>query len=401
MDNPHANLPARLPAASSRLPAQAPVASRELVPATPPSAVNSRLLLRGLMRNWWRILVIWLVLAAPLTYVVYRVVEPTYQAYAMINVESNRPELFDRGLVASDGSQPSYLQTEIEYLRSNPVLALALSKPTIEKLAMIKNSLDPKADLRSKLQIQVISGTHWIRVAMESRDPKEAADIINAVVDSYQLLVEDPAIAGKDQKFKKDFNKSLKKGLEEYEKKLSQTIEQERAEIRELASRGNVQFSKKSKAEKGEDDEQELQSVFNQESLELYKSTKDRLMQTEFEIMELEARYAAKQAEQQQQLQTAGESTGVASNSYLIERIGHEFKRDPEVVSVIDLIRATTEAIEHTKGVVRRGADPARIAAQRRLASLKENYNNLWKTKSEEIRQRLLVPTSASGDART
>lgn len=237
MDNPHANLPARLPAASSRLPAQAPVASRELVPATPPSAVNSRLLLRGLMRNWWRILVIWLVLAAPLTYVVYRVVEPTYQAYAMINVESNRPELFDRGLVASDGSQPSYLQTEIEYLRSNPVLALALSKPTIEKLAMIKNSLDPKADLRSKLQIQVISGTHWIRVAMESRDPKEAADIINAVVDSYQLLVEDPAIAGKDQKFKKDFNKSLKKGLEEYEKKLSQTIEQERAEIRELASR--------------------------------------------------------------------------------------------------------------------------------------------------------------------
>ncbi len=64
---------------------------------------------------------------------------------------------------------------------------------------------------------------------------------------------------------------------------------------------------------------------------------------------------------------------------------------------MIEQIRATTEEIEHTKGVVRRGADPARIAAQRRLASLKENYNNLWKTKSEEIRQRLLVPTSASG----
>ncbi len=56
---------------------------------------------------------------------------------------------------------------------------------------MLKNSLDAKAELRSKLLIQVIPNTHWIRVAMESKDAKEAADIVNEVVDSYQLLVED------------------------------------------------------------------------------------------------------------------------------------------------------------------------------------------------------------------
>ena len=47
-DSPNANLPARLPAASSRLPAQVTVAPRELTPAAPPSLINSRLLFRGL-----------------------------------------------------------------------------------------------------------------------------------------------------------------------------------------------------------------------------------------------------------------------------------------------------------------------------------------------------------------
>jgi capsular exopolysaccharide synthesis family protein len=69
----------------------------------------------------------------------------------------------------------------------------------------------------------------------------------------------------------------------------------------------------------------------------------------------------------------------------------------PEVAALIDQIKATTEELDHTKEVVRRGADPARVAAQRRLTRLNEDYNDLWRTKSEQIRQQLLVPTSAPG----
>ncbi|MGA8350509.1 MAG: hypothetical protein WB773_22140, partial [Isosphaeraceae bacterium] len=109
-DSPNANLPARLPAASSRLPAQVTVAPRELTPAAPPSPINSRLLFRGLARNWWRILLIWLVLAAPLTYLIYRYVEPTYQAYGLVKVESNQPELFGPSSSRDGGNtQPTYL----------------------------------------------------------------------------------------------------------------------------------------------------------------------------------------------------------------------------------------------------------------------------------------------------
>ena len=55
--------------------------------------------------------------------------------------------------MARDGTQPSYLQTEIESIKSNPVLTLALSNSEfkITDYPMIKESLDPKTELKKKL----------------------------------------------------------------------------------------------------------------------------------------------------------------------------------------------------------------------------------------------------------
>src|SRR5271157_3641078 len=147
MDTPNANLPARLPAASSRLPAQVIVAPREVAVASPapPSSPNFRMLLRGLARNWWLILLVWLVLAAPLMYLIYRNIEPTYQAFGMVKVESNQPDLFGPSMNPfGSNSHPTYLLTEIETMRSNPVLELALHDTLIANYDMVKNSKDPK-----------------------------------------------------------------------------------------------------------------------------------------------------------------------------------------------------------------------------------------------------------------
>ena len=398
-DSPNANLPARLPAASSRLPAQVTVAPRELTPAAPSSLINSRLLFRGLARNWWRILLIWLVLAAPLTYLIFLSIVPTYQAYSMIKIESNQPELFDHSLMARDGSgsQPSYLQNEIESLKSNPVLDLAISDsdPNIANYSTIKDSLDPKTELRNRLELQILPNTHWIRVAMESKEPKEAADIVNAVVNAYFETTKDTGVSNANRFKKKDFNKILSEGLTKFEKDLHDKIEDTRGKLRELALRGNVEFEKPKLVPRTDENDQSPQPSFNTQSLMQYTTTKDHLMQTEFQIMELEARCSAKQAEQQQ-AEAAGDSPMLSNNEELRDRIVQEFKRDPEVASLIDQIKSMTEELEHTKGIVRKDADPSRIAAQRRLASLNKDYNELWKTKSEQIHQRLLVPTSAS-----
>ena len=125
-------------------------------------------------------------------------------------------------------------------------------------------------------------------------------------------------------------------------------------------------------------------------------------MQTEFQLVELEARFQAKQAELQQAQARVVEHVslptgGVGVDRQLREQIVEEFKRDPEVASLIDQIRSTTDELDHTKGVVKKGHDPARVTAERRLAKLNQEYKGLWESKSEQIRQRLLVPTGAPG----
>ncbi|MGO8899421.1 MAG: AAA family ATPase [Isosphaeraceae bacterium] len=398
-DSPNANLPARLPAASSRLPAQVTVAPRELAPAAPPSPVNSRLLFRGLARNWWRILLVWLVLAAPLTYLIHRSVEPTYQAFGMVKVESNQPDLFGPSLNPfGNGSQPTYLQTEIESMRSNPVLELALSgnDPRIASYPMVKNSTDPKNDLRRKLVLEIVPNTHWIRVAIESTVPDEARDIVNAVINAYEDTalgeVEGTSTTYK-MTVKKKLTKKIAEGFKTYKEGLELKIKVAKDKLRELAKNGNVEFQKPNIGPKPDENEQAPQPSFNAQSLEQFRTTKDHLMQTEFQIMELESRLAVKQAEAQQ-TRTGGDTPG---NQQLRDQVAQAFKHDPEVASLIDQIKATTEELEHTKGVARRGADPAMVAVQKRLTKLNEEYNELWASKSEEIRQRLLVPTSAPG----
>jgi hypothetical protein len=104
LDRPDVNLPARLQPGSSRLPAQIHVASRELAAAAPPSPVNTRLLWRGLMRHWWHILLLWLVVSIPGVYLVYSLIEPTYDASSTLRIEPSY-ELFGpsaKGIASSN-----------------------------------------------------------------------------------------------------------------------------------------------------------------------------------------------------------------------------------------------------------------------------------------------------------
>src|SRR5271157_349420 len=403
-DSASANFPARLPAASSRLPAQVIVAPREVAVASAafPSSLNLRMLLRGLARNWWLILLIWLVLAPPLMYLIYRSVESTYQAFGMVKLESNQPDLFGPSMNPyGSNSQPTYLLTEIESMRSNPVLDLALVRddPSIAHYPMLKNSNDPKNDLRRKLDLQVVPNTHWIRVAIDSTAPDEARDIVNAVINAYQETAigeSEGTTTTTKMSVKKQLTKKIAEGFKTYRDGLEQKIKKAKDNLREYAKNGNVEFQKPNIGPRSDENEQAPQPSFNAQSLEQFRTTKDHLMQTEFQIMELEARLTAKQAEAQQ-TELAGDSPVHPNNAQLRDQVEQAFKHDPGVASLIDQIKATTEELDHTKGVVRRGADPARVAAQRRLTRLNEDYNDLWRTKSEEIRQRLLVPTSASG----
>jgi hypothetical protein len=79
----------------------------------------------------------------------------------------------------------------------------------------------------------------------------------------------------------------------------------------------------------------------------------------------------------------------------LRDQVAQGFRRDAQVASLVEQIKATMEVLAHTKGVAGKVTGPTRVAAKQRLAELNAQYAILWRTKSEVIQERLIV----SGEA--
>jgi polysaccharide biosynthesis transport protein len=386
IDSPDANLPARLPAPSSRLPAQVSATARELTAANPPSPINSRLLIRGIVRNWWRILLLWLIVSVPLAYLVYVMIEPSYEASSTLRIEPSKPELFGPGVRGMDatGFQP-YLETQRNLILTDRVLDEALADPSVQNYPILKesDSIDPKAELRKKLDVRIISNTYLIRVSFNSNERNEAATVVKAVVDAFMRQHRDFNLGDTD---------SLKTQYQGYIDLRKGELGKKKEELIKLAEKGNVQFPKPNMNHKADDD-QTPQPVFDSLSIDQYKRTNDQLLQTEIDLMDARSLLQTKLAESQGNPEIPRNEIDKQMRGRIIE----EFRRDPQVASLIDRIKATSDELEHAKGIVRREADPALVAARKRFANLNADYNDLWNIRSEQIRQRLLVETGAPG----
>ncbi len=219
-----------------------PFAARERT-AVPPGRSGG--IFRGITRHWWRILFLWLVISSALAYGIYRFVEPTYQAFGMIKVESNPPDLYGPSMNPFGNDSQPYLLTEIESIRSNPVLDRALQ--TIADYPMVKNSKDPKSDLRGKLILQVLPNTHWIKIAIESTAPNEACDIVNAVIKSYDDTVLNETLgtpSANKKTTKKKLATKIAWNFKEYRDDLGERINETKNKLRVLARKDDADAAK-------------------------------------------------------------------------------------------------------------------------------------------------------------
>ena len=97
---------------------------------------------------------------------------------------------------------------------------------------MIRSSKDPIADLSEELRVEIVGeNTYLIQVALASRDPKQAAEIVNAVVNAY--------LEQHDRDQQTD-NRAMKKNLESERDKLEAQIEAMQDELTNLVEKGNV-----------------------------------------------------------------------------------------------------------------------------------------------------------------
>ena len=118
---------------------------------------------------------------------------PTYSTQAKIFVERNNlgqpnSPLSPRGISAG---LPA---THAEVMKSAPVLEMALQDPAVAESSILADSDDKVKKLREKLEVSSSKDSETVTVSLKGRDPREVAEIVNAVVRAY-LIEQQPWLA--------------------------------------------------------------------------------------------------------------------------------------------------------------------------------------------------------------
>ena len=111
------------------------------------------------------------------------------------------------------------------------VLGDAITYPEIGKLTVIKEFTDAKNDLRKMMTVEIVKDAFLIRVALGLSDGNQAAQIVNAVVQSYLAY---------NGEYKRSANRQLRASLDEQEKKLKDEVKEKEAQLKALYAKGTV-----------------------------------------------------------------------------------------------------------------------------------------------------------------
>ena len=386
IDRSESKLPSPFPITPSPLPALPTVVSGDL--ATTSAQVNPRTLLRGLTRNWWQILLIWLVLWVPAVYLIHRFVVPTYEAVSLLQVQPVSHGLYGQsGSDAGDfRSATPYLQTQVTLITTDRVLTTALASPELKDVSFIKESDDSRAELRKNLDVKIVKDAYMIRVALEITNGNEAAAIVNAVVSSYLAYNGD---------FKRGENHKLRASLATQRDKIQNEIKLKRADLNSLQRKGTIDAARPILNSKAiaNDGDPSLEPVFSSVTRGQMEKLADEMMSTDLELFKVESELAAlESATRTDEKDPVRESK--QHEEQMERRIKEEFVRDPEIVALGDDIATALEQWDHAKSVARQANDPARRAAVQKYEKLMAEYENQWEIKRKQISERLKTGTT-------
>lgn len=141
-------------------------------------------LIQVMWRSRWILLVaVVLFLAIGLVYITKAT--PIYMSTSRIYVEQSGPKIMTETADGVMTQSKNYLYTQAELLKSTPILAAALDTPGIRPLQTFADIDNPAGYLKKTLDTQVGKKDDIISISFNSPYPAEAAQIVNAIVDSY------------------------------------------------------------------------------------------------------------------------------------------------------------------------------------------------------------------------
>jgi succinoglycan biosynthesis transport protein ExoP len=134
--------------------------------------------------RWIVLLTIAVALGIGLAYIT--IATPIYTSTSRIYVQQSGPKVLTEaeGLMTQS---KNYLYTQAELLKSTPILSSALEKTGIKELKIFHDVDNPIDYLKEKgLRVSVGKKDDIIDISSDSPDPVQAAQLVNAVVDSYR-----------------------------------------------------------------------------------------------------------------------------------------------------------------------------------------------------------------------
>lgn len=355
-----------LPLSPARLGAAPPLAAVG-------SSLSGRVLLRGIQRHWWLVLVLWGIGSAAAIGFIYVKFEPSYEAISLLKVNSVVSDPFNRHMAGS-GRDASFLETQVQLITSTNVLLAAAGKPEIAGFPMIQQSLDVVAMLRDALDVRIVPNSNLIQVTMSSSSSQEAAGIVNAVVDAYLEA---------DEEWSANINRQQIDRLTEFSKQLKAQVAEKQKALLDLAARGNFEptVPVNLAAVAGRSDEP---AVTTQQSvtIEEYGRIRQQLVTVNIDLVAAEANLEARRREHSR-------STPVSPTN-VQQQLEAQLRQDGDLASLRMQIEEIDQRIASVKRVSRRPkSEPAVKLLESKKQTLIDRYHQLLDEKLAQLRQNL------------
>ena len=139
-------------------------------------------LLQLAWRSRW-ILLLCMLIGVGMLWGVLQRVTPRYTSVSRLFVERNMPHILSNE--AQTGQSTGYLYTQAELIRSSPVLAAVADAAENANLESFRDVDNRVGFLKKNIQVFVGTQDEIINVTAELPNGKDAAQIVNSVVDAY------------------------------------------------------------------------------------------------------------------------------------------------------------------------------------------------------------------------
>lgn len=158
-----------------------PVFKRE---DAPPAQLRDYL--RVLRKHWWLMIAVFIVTVVTLTVWTLSAV-PIYRASALVLIEPEAPRvLSDIQEVVSIAPTWEYYNTQYEMIKTRPVIERAIETLNLkERIPGLATSPNPHRFLLGSIIVEPKRNTHLVSIQFEHTDPSLAAEVANAVAESY------------------------------------------------------------------------------------------------------------------------------------------------------------------------------------------------------------------------